>query len=289
MINYEQISFSELQKIQKKYGVNLSAYEYGKIFNNPDFESQSCNTIVAGTVNTGKTHQSLLYAKDMASFRFENGKSVQNRPIVIINHTNNRSYRHVPIIGIDWLNYRLDAVNFPMVQVCPRTEEEIDLVLQLIIHVARNMVFVFDDCATIFYGNLSDNQKGVVKTPKNNANDMIYQFHSFAEVTPMLLLNSSVAMVKQTMETKLKEKVPNAEFIKILSEEVRQENKIRPDGKNWATRVFLMMDSKVAVMIDKYNVNSDEIRSRINLNGFNVGEGQFWYEFNADQYFEGRI
>jgi hypothetical protein len=262
----EGMTIAELQKIQKQTGVNLTAYEYGKIFNNPDWESQSCNTVIAGTINTGKTHQALKFAEEVATYTLPNGARIQNRNIIIVNHTKNRSYQNIPIIGVEFLMYQLPVQDFPLVQVCP-TDKEMEMVCIFITQYVRNAVIVFDDCASVFYGNLSDVLKDVVKTPKNNANDMIYQFHSFAEVTPMLLLNSSMTIVKQTLEPKLAAKVPNTEFIRILGQEVRAENKTRPNGQKWATRIFNIMDSKVGRMIG----NSE------------------WEFFEADDYFEGKF
>ena len=73
-------------------------------------ETKSCNTIVVGTVDTGKTFTALQYA-NLLAHRVIDNELVQTRPIIVLDHSDNaNSYKGFNVIPMEFLQKDLDIV-----------------------------------------------------------------------------------------------------------------------------------------------------------------------------------
>ena len=216
-------------------------------------KSKSCNTAIGGTIDTGKTHTAKQYA-ELLAHRLINGDFIQVRPIIVLDHSDNAtSYEGYTVIPMEYLQKDLDILNNPQfkrVRICVDDDDDIDEFCKYLIHFQRDVVVIFDDIGNYFTGNLSDIQKKVIKTPKNNGIDLIYQFHSWKEIAPKLLAVCSVAIVKETPDKNIKniDRLQMSDYMQILNKEVIEENKHRESGKKYATRILDNKYGKVTVM-----------------------------------------
>lgn len=187
---------------------------------------------VFGKKNTGKTWESLRVA---ASFYY---RERNPKKLLILDHTNNSSYAGFPSVDLNRLEYRLDMEFIGKVQVYSKAE--IDRFCQLVVENVRNTVVMFDDCGVLFRGVLSGAKERLLKSPKNNGNEYIFQTHSIRETAPALLEQIDVFVLKQTRDNydDLPGKLPARREIGHLIGEVAEENRGNEDGKKWATRIY---------------------------------------------------
>jgi hypothetical protein len=165
--------------------------------------TKSCNTVVVGTTDTGKTFLTKQFAQTLASRINEDGEREQFRPIIVLDHSENeQSYSDFPIFPIEILQYNLDVFENPeyckmRIKVDGDEEGAIDEFFKYIIRFVKNAVLIIDDCGNYFEANLNDIQKRVIKVPKNNGIDMIYQFHLLSEVAKKLLGVTQYFIIKE--------------------------------------------------------------------------------------------
>ena len=149
---------------------------------------------------------------------------------------------------IDWRAYPFKAI-------VRGDEEQFDEFCRLMTHYSRLTCIVFDNCGIFFEGNLTQERKKILKTPKNNWNELIFQGHNYAEMAPRLLRESNMYIVKQTVDDpdELPEKVIAKRRIRQLMIEVIQENYRRPPKQRWATRIYDTETDEVWVLEEKTN------------------------------------
>ena len=230
----------------------------------------SGNTIVVGTNNTGKTFSVIMYALFLAS-RFIDGVWKQVRPIIVLDHAkNHKSFPDFTVIPMEFLQKDLNIEENPQFKKVRVIVDynQIDEFCKYFVHFQRDSVVIFDDIGNYFTGNMTDSQIQFLGTPKNNGNDYIHVFHNWRAPAKKLLSVCSMIILKQDYEALGKvDGLPFPKQIEVLQEEIIQENRNRPSGKKFATRIFDVMDYKVTVM----DLN----------NQFKTYEG--------DKYFEGKL
>jgi hypothetical protein len=235
-----------------------------------EIELVSGNTITVGTNNTGKTYTVIQYAEFLAS-RKVNGVWRQVRPIIVLDHaSNHKSFKEFLVVPMELLQYRLNVVENPhlsKVRVCIK-KSQIEEFCNYLIHFQRDTVVIFDDIGGYFTGNMTEAKIDFLGTPKNNGNDYIHVFHNWRAPAKKLLSVCSVIIIKQDYEAMGRvDGLPFPQQVEVLQEEIIAENKLRPSGRKFATRILDVMDYKVTVM------------------DFN---NQF-HTYDGDEYFQGKL
>ncbi len=206
--------------------------------------------LVIGTRDVGKTYTAMKLAEDFF-LREKHPKS-----IVVFDHSHNDSYGHYPLIPLEL--HQLPLVNWwaaPFQAIVRGEEEEFDEFCELMTHFSRMTSIVFDDCGLFFEGNLTQERKRILKTPKNNLNELIFQGHNYAEMAPRLLRESNMYVVKQTIDDpdNLPDKLIAKRQIRQLMIEVIRENETRPEKMKWATRIYDTESDEVWILKEKSN------------------------------------
>lgn len=191
--------------------------------------------LAIGTRNTGKSFTSLNLAYSF-HLRTKGGKS-----IIIFDHTNNSTYdsfvsQYGTLVSIEYLkenDIRADGVYLVR-------SDEIDDFADAMVNYVRNSVIIFDDVGVLFNGNLSKMRGKLLKTPKNNFLELIFQAHSIREVAPALLDQVNMFIIKESRDDfdDLPSKLPAQKEIAHCLFEVVRENVSLPSNKKYATIIY---------------------------------------------------
>lgn len=188
---------------------------------------------VFGTMNTGKTYQTMKIARML--------HETANKRIIIFDHTSNESYKEYKnIIPLDYLQYRLPDNEIFKVQ-----SDDFDTFCEYCIHYVRNSIIILDDAGVFFKGNFEEMREKFIKTAKNNANDIFYQAHSFRECGPGLLDNLHMILLKEIAHKNIPDKLAWKERIEILHLEICKENNKRPRGELYSYRIYNIYEDYV--------------------------------------------
>jgi hypothetical protein len=226
--------------------------------------AQGNNWIFVGKRNTGKTFSAL-----QLSLFFRVGDYARNiKKIIVLDHANNSSYSEIGnILTIEQLQYRQ-----PLDLVCKVQTDDIEAFCDILIKKIRNSVVIFDDAGTIFGGHLTDLQRLLLKTPKNNGNEYFFQFHQFGgvEIPPDMLRATNMFVVKETIDdfNDLPQKVqPNME-IRYLLYKAKMDNEKLPINQSWATYIY---DSEAdKVLINNEWINGNDFFPKRKQNEFKI-------------------
>ncbi len=151
--------------------------------------------LVVGTRDVGKTHTAMKLAEDF--FLRERAP----KSIVVFDHSNNDSYLAYDLLPLEL--HQIPHINwqaYPFRAIVRGEEEQFDEFCHLMTQYSRSTCIVFDDCGIFFEANLTRERKQILKTPKNNYNELIFQGHNYAEMAPRLLRESNMYIVKQTVD-----------------------------------------------------------------------------------------
>lgn len=221
--------------------------------------------LVTGSRDVGKTFTAMQLAEEFFL------SPVCPKSIVVFDHSNNDSYLQYPLHPLTLPQIpQLDWLAYPFRAIVRGDEEQFDEFCHLMTHFSRRTCIVFDDCGIFFEGNLTQERKRILKTPKNNENELIFQGHNYAEMAPRLLRESNMYVIKQTTDDpdELPDKVIAKKQVRQLMIEVIQENYQRPPKQKWATRI--------------YDTETDEVWLLDPVsNTFQVVEGQQHFPFSA--------
>jgi hypothetical protein len=200
------------------------------------------NTIVVGTTDTGKFHTALAYAKEISLCYDSEGNSVQNRSIVIVNICDT-GYDEIPEITIEELKNPQTAKDLPMAMVCIKDDLAFDELSQLITGKVVNTIFIFPDVAPMLNRPLSKLRKTMLSADVKFGNDLIFEFHSFAEIPKALWENTPYFIIKETIDKKIKHHQYMGDIFNPIMEDIRLSNSNREVGRKWGT-----------IMIDFYQM-----------------------------------
>jgi hypothetical protein len=190
---------------------------------------------VCGKMNTGKTHLTMEMALLI--------QQRSDKPILIFDHANNASYFDIKnILQIEDLEHNvLEEKKIYKIS----GSQEYELFLECIMLFVRNTIVILDDCGNYMTGNLSDVIMSFVTSPKNNGNDVFYQFHNFNDIAPKLCRNLHIILLKEQSTDEIPHKMPNADNLTILHEHIILENKLRDSEEIWAFRIYDVYRDKV--------------------------------------------
>lgn len=221
--------------------------------------------LVVGTRDVGKTYTAMKLAEDFHL------RPAVPKSIVVFDHSNNDSYEGYGLLPLELHQIPfIDWHSRPFQAIVRGEEEQFDEFCHLMTQHSRLTSIVFDDCGIFFEGNLTRERKQILKTPKNNFNELIFQGHNYAEMAPRLLRESNMYIVKQTVDDPddLPDKVIAKRQIRQLMIEVIQENFTRPEKQKWATRIYDIEADDVWVLEKATNT-------------FSVVRGELHFPFSA--------
>lgn len=217
--------------------------------------------LAVGKRNVGKTHTAMTIAEE---FYYRNSVP---KSIIVFDHTNNSSYNQynlTPMTAnqLTWLDPS------QLIRAIVRSDD-IDFFASVITNYGWACSIVFDDCGVLFRGNLTLAKEKLLKTPKNNGTELIFQAHSIREISPSLLAAANMYIIKQTVDDpdNLPDKLIARREISHLLIETIKENFDRPPNQKWATRVYDTEDDEVWLT----NENGD----------FEIVNGEDYFPFSA--------
>ena len=197
--------------------------------------------LAGGKRSVGKTHTAMEIAQEFFL------RSKVPKRIIVFDHTNNSSY----------IPYGLMPLTVDDLYFLPQQErirgivrsDDIDGFAQVVTEQVECCSILFDDCGVLFRGNLTKQREKLLKTPKNNCNELIFQAHSFREIAPALLEQANMYIVKETVDDPLylPTKVIARQQIGQLLIDVIRENFTLESNKKWATRIYDTEDDEVWV------------------------------------------
>ncbi|MCP1386430.1 hypothetical protein [Runella salmonicolor] len=222
--------------------------------------------LAGGKRNVGKTHTAMEIAQEFFL------RSNVPKSIIVFDHTHNSSYNP----------YALMPLTIGDLYFLPRQErikgivrsDDIDGFAQVVTEQVERCSILFDDCGVLFRGNLTRQREKLLKTPKNNGNELIFQAHSFREIAPALLEQANMYIVKETVDdpTNLPSKVIARQQIGQLLIDVIKENFGLESNKKWATRI--------------YDTEDDEVWIRDTQTGiFHLAPGEDYFPFSNKKRF----
>jgi hypothetical protein len=188
--------------------------------------------LAVGKRNVGKTFTAMEMAIEI--FLRENVP----KSIIVFDHTNNSSYNTYNLTPLK-INQLKKLKSGPLIRGIVRSDE-IDEFAKTVTDYVERCTIVFDDCGVLFQGNLTKERKTLLKTPKNNGTELIFQGHSFRELAPALLEQSNMYIIKQTVDDpeNLPSKLIAREEIGFLLIDVIRENFQYEANRKFATRIY---------------------------------------------------
>lgn len=196
--------------------------------------------LAVGKRSVGKTHT----AMEMA-YEFYLKPNVP-KSILVFDHSNNSSYDPYQLMPLTIAD--LSKIPWRMQRIAGIVRsDDIEEFSHAVTNYVKRCTVLFDDCGVLFRANLTKKQGKMLKSPKNNANEMIFQAHSFREISPELLESSNMYIIKETVDDyeQLPQKLISRREISYLLVEVIKENFERPSNQKWATRIFDLEDYDV--------------------------------------------
>ncbi len=197
--------------------------------------------LAVGKRNVGKTYTAMQIAEEF--YLRENVP----KSIIVFDHTNNSSYNDYGLdpITLEQIMYVLPKYPYPIRAIVRGVE--IDEFAEVVINYVSQCSILFDDCGVLFRGNLTIPRQKLLKTPKNNGTELIFQAHNIREISPALLGEANMYIIKQTVDDpdNLPPKLIATREISHLLIETIKENFQMPPNKKWATRVYDTEDDEV--------------------------------------------
>ncbi|MFT4033212.1 MAG: hypothetical protein QM669_12385 [Siphonobacter sp.] len=188
------------------------------------------NWAAFGKKNTGKTYEVMALA------RYFNERKYNPKRIIVFDHSQNSSYDDITkVIPIKRLQYALPKQDIVKVQ-----DTDFDLFAEMCLLYVRNSVVVIDDSSAYFRGNVNDIRLRLLKSPKNNGNEYMFQCHSVGETAPRLLENIDMFILKETREdpNDLPGKLPGRNRIAPLIRYAKEANRELLPNQKWTTVVY---------------------------------------------------
>lgn len=219
--------------------------------------------LAVGRRNAGKTYTAMQIAEEF--FRHPRVR----KSIIVFDHTNNSSYNTYGLtqITLEQMIYVLPYQLQPIRAIVRGVE--IDEFADVVINYISQCSILFDDCGVMFRGNLTMEREKLLKTPKNNGTELIFQAHSIREIAPALLEQANMYIIKQTNDdpdTLPNKLIAKREISQLLIDTIR-ENYNRPANEKFATRVYDVEDDSVWVQ-DQNGI-------------FQIAQGEDYFPFSA--------
>ncbi|WP_028664915.1 hypothetical protein [Runella zeae] len=197
--------------------------------------------LAVGKRNVGKTYTALQLATEFSI------RGSVRKHILVYDHTNNSSYNTHNLIPLtlEQIIYLLPLQQEPIRGIVRGVE--IDEFCEAVTHHVSKSSILFDDCGVLFRGNLTIAREKLLKTPKNNGNELIFQAHSIREIAPALLEQANMYILKQTVDDpeNLPPKLIARREIGHLLTEVIRENYTLESNQKWATRIYDTEDDEI--------------------------------------------